>query len=52
MTVPQRTEVSTVLRFVERTVSRGVPVRIAITRAARRYRMDAGLIRAFYRNSN
>lgn len=49
MSVPQRTEVSTVLRFVDRTVFHGVPVRVAITRAARRFKMQPELIRAFYR---
>lgn len=48
----QRTDISTVMTFVNRTVGRGVPVRVAIARAARRYKMQPELIRAFYRSEH
>jgi len=43
--------VTEVLDFVSRTVGHGVPERIAISRAAKRYSLDAGLIRSFVRSA-
>lgn len=45
----EKCDLQTVLRFVDRAVAKGVPVRIAIIRASKRYRMDRNLIRGFYR---
>lgn len=46
----QRVDIYTVLDFVDRTVARGVPVRVAISRAERRYNIERSLVRAFYRS--
>ncbi len=47
----ERTDMGTILRFLDRTVNRhGVPVRIAVKRAARRFKTDERLIRMFYRS--
>ena len=45
----EKCDLQTVLRFVDRTVAKGVPVRVAIARASKRFRMDRNLIRGFYR---
>lgn len=47
---PRFVNVSEVLDFVSRTVEHGAPVRIAISRAASRFGIDPGLIRAFVRS--
>lgn len=44
-------DLALVLSFVDRTVLRGVPTRIAITRAAKHYRLDRALVRSAYRSS-
>ena len=46
---PRFVNVNEVLDFVSRTVEHGVPVRIAIRRAAVRYGVEPGLVRAFWR---
>lgn len=43
-------DLAVVLFFVDRTVARGVPTRIAITRASKRYRVDRELVLAAYRS--
>ena len=45
----EKCDLRTVLAFVDRAVSKGLPVRVAIARASKRYRMDRNLIRGFYR---
>ena len=45
----EKCDLAHVLSFVDRTVSKGVPVRVAIARASKRFRMDRNLIRGFYR---
>lgn len=49
MSQNEKCDLATVLNFVQRTVAKGVPVRVAIARASKRYRMDRDLIRGFYR---
>jgi len=44
-------DVAAVLLWVERTRGHGVPLRIAIKRAARHFGADEGLIRAFVRSA-
>jgi hypothetical protein len=43
--------VEEVLGFVDRTTSHGVPVRVALRRAERRYGVSRGLIKAFMRGA-
>ena len=45
-----RADIYTVLDFVDRTVARGVPVRVAISRAEKKYGVQRSLVRAFYRS--
>jgi len=45
----EKCDLATVLHFVDRAVDKGVPVRVAIQRASKRFRMDRNLIRGFYR---
>ena len=45
----EKRDVATILRFVERTVQHGVPVRVALQRAEKRFGMNRSLIRSFYR---
>jgi hypothetical protein len=42
-------DLSLVLTFVDRTVDRGVPTRVALTRAAKRFRLRRELVVAAYR---
>lgn len=49
MSKNSKSDLDTVLRFVERTVRHGVPSRVAISRAGKRFKMNPNLIRAFYR---
>lgn len=39
-----------VLAFIERTLQRGVPMRVALLRAERRYGVDRNVVRAFLRS--
>ena len=43
-------DLTTVLAFVDRTVARGAPVRVALTRASKRYDVSRPIIRAAYRS--
>lgn len=43
-------DLALVLLFVDRTVERGVPTRIALSRAAKRYQLDRELVLAAYRS--
>lgn len=42
-------DLTTVLAFVDRTVARGAPVRVALTRAANRFDVSRPVLRAAYR---
>ena len=42
--------IGTVLSFIERTCNHGVPLRVALMRAQRRYGVDRGIIREFLRS--
>lgn len=42
-------DLAAVLQFVDRTVERGVPTRIAVTRAAKRFHLDRELVLAAHR---
>ncbi len=44
-------DIAAVLLWVEKTQNHGVPPRIAIKRAAKRFGADEGLIRAFVRTA-
>lgn len=48
--MPAFVDLSIVLLFVDRTVERGVPTRIALTRAAKRFQLDRDLVVAAYRS--
>lgn len=45
-------DLALVLAFVDRTVARGAPVRVAISRAAKHYSLPRDWVLAAYRTSN
>lgn len=49
MTVSLDARTADVVSFIERTIERGVPARVALTRAHRRYGIDRDYLRAVYR---
>lgn len=46
----EKRDIATILRFVERTVAHGTPVRVALQRAERRFKVNRAVLRDFYRS--
>lgn len=45
-------DLADVLAFVDSTIGHGVPTRVAITRASKRYRLERELVLAAYRSAS